>query len=173
MIYAQVDQMYMACGIHDPCCLKPFYSNRASDNILEFVLPWIPMTPCPRLTVTLIIDSYDHFSTVTIIFWQLRSYLLDSYDNVADVWFVSYDYVTKVSQAHFSKTNGQTNNAWHAKPRLKTPMYCVQIREHSVAYMCQNRARPDANILFYSTVCCSVQCIIQNQKHNFSCIIPI
>ena len=124
--------------IHDlwhPNCLESFYSNRASDNILEF----LEFTPCHR-TVTVIFVSCDHFSTVTIIFGQLRSYLVDSYDHVADDWFVSYDHITQVSQAHISKTNAQTNKAWHAKPRPMTPLqYCVQIREHTVAYKRHNR----------------------------------
>ena len=126
-----------AHGVWHPCCLETFYLNRASDNIFEFLSPWIPITPCHRT------DSYDHFSTVMIIFRQLRSYLLDSYDHVADDWFVSYDHITKVSQAHISKTNAQTSKSWHAKPRL---YHCVQIREHSVAYKRQNRARPELTV---------------------------
>ena len=115
-----------------------FYSNRASDNILKFL-----SLPCHR-TVTVIFDRYDHFSTVTIIFGQLRSYPVDSYNHVADVWFVSYDHITQVSQAHISKRNAQTNKAWHAKPRPTTPLYCVQIREHNVAYKRHNRPCPNS-----------------------------
>ena len=130
--YAQVDQMYMACGIHVVLKLSIQIGHLITflnSNHLEFLSPH-----ATGLTVTLISDSYAHFSTVMIIFQQLQSYLLDSYDHVADVWFVSYDHITKVSQAHISKTIAQTNKAWHAKPRLMTPLHCVQIRDHSVAY---------------------------------------
>ena len=133
--------MHMACGIY---------------VVLNLSIPighsWIPITPCHR-TVTVIFDSYDQFSTVTIIFGQLRSYPVDSYDHIADVWFVSYDHITQVSQAHISKTNAQTNKAWHAKPRPMTPLYCVHIREHSVAYkrhnrLCPNSPSPTSAILY-------------------------
>ena len=80
-------------------------------------------------------------------------YPVDSYDHVADVWFVSYDHITQVSQAHISKTNAQTNKARHAKPQPMTPLYCVQIREHSVAYKrhnrpCLNSPSPTSAILY-------------------------
>ena len=130
--------MQTACGIHVVLKLSIQIGHLITflnSYHLEFLLPH-----ATGLTVTLMFSSYDHFSTVTIIFRQLRSYLLDSYDHVADVWFVSYDHITKVSQAHISKTNAQTNKAWHAKPRLMTPLYCMQIRQHSVAYKRQNRA---------------------------------
>ena len=158
--------------IHDlwhPNCLESFYSNRASDNILEF----LEFTPCHR-TVTVIFVSCDHFSTVTIIFGQLRSYLVDSYDHVADDWFVSYDHITQVSQAHISKTNAQTNKAWHAKPRPMTPLqYCVQIREHTVAYKrhnrpCPNSPSPTSAILYdrncYDRNCFPTVCVILCQR---------
>ena len=75
-------------------------------NINEFL-----STHATGQTITVIFDSYDHFSTITIIVRQLRSYLMDSYDHVADVWFVSYDHITQVSQAHISKTIAQPNKA--------------------------------------------------------------
>ena len=78
---------------------------------------------------------------------------MDSYDHVADVCFVSYDHITQVSQAHISKTNAQTNKAWHAKPWSMPPLYCVQIRELSAAYKrhnqpCPNSPSPTSAILY-------------------------
>ena len=144
MIYAQVDQMHMECSMH--VVLKRYIQignliTFLNSYHLEFLSPH-----ATGLTATIIFDSYDHFTTFTIIFRQLRSYLLDSYDHVADVWFVSYDHITKVSQAYNSKTNAPTNKTWHAKPRLMTPLYCVQIREHSLAYKRQNRTRPELTV---------------------------
>ena len=119
------------------------------------------ITPCHR-TVTVIFDSYDHLSTVTIIFGHLRSYPVDSYVHVADVWFVSYDHITQVSQAHISKRNAQTNKAWHAKPWPMTPLYCVQIREHSVAYKRHNRPCPNSpsptSAILYDRKCYDRNC---------------
>ena len=65
-----------AHGVWHPCCFETFYSNRASDNILESLSPH-----ATGLKITLIFDSYDYFfdsydhiSTVTIIpLGQLRS----------------------------------------------------------------------------------------------------
>ena len=144
MIYAQVDQMHMACGIHVVLKLSiqtGHLITLLNSCHLEFLSPH-----ATGLTVMLICDSHDHFATVTIILRQLRSYLLDSYDHVADVWFVSYDHITKVSQAHISKTNTQTNKAWHTKLRLMTPLYCMQIREHSIAHKRQNRPRSELTV---------------------------
>ena len=125
----------MACGIHVVLNL-----SIPIGHLITLLNSYHPMSPDSYV----IFDSYDHFATVTIIFGQLRSYPVDSYDHVADVWFVSYDHITQVSQAHISKTNAQTNKAWHAKPRPMTSLYCVQIREHSVAYMRHNRPCPNS-----------------------------
>ena len=70
-----------ARGVWHPCCLETFYSNRASDNTLEFLSPWIPITPCHRTDSYAHIrqlrsfrDSFYYISTVTIIPpGQLRS----------------------------------------------------------------------------------------------------
>ena len=63
-----------AHGVWHSCCLETFYSNRASDNILEFPSPWIPITPCHQThsyahnrQLGSFLDSYDHISTVAII----------------------------------------------------------------------------------------------------------
>ena len=56
-----------AHGVWHPCCLESFYSNRASDNILEFL--------SPNAT-----GQFRSYSTVTIISRQLRSHF-DSYDH--------------------------------------------------------------------------------------------
>ena len=106
-----------AATIYIALCIFLFkYGSFAS--FLEFLA-----THATALTVAVILDSYDHFSTATTIApGQLRSY--------RRCRFVSFDHIVKVSRAHISETTVQTNKEWHAKSRLMTPPCCVLIQEN-------------------------------------------
>ena len=71
MMHASVHKVQMTCGIYHIALYIYFYSNM--DHLLVFIE--FLATHATALTVTVIFDSYDHFSTVTTIApGQLRSY---------------------------------------------------------------------------------------------------
>ena len=70
MKHASVHQMQMTCGIYHIALYIFLFKYGSLASILEFLA-----THATALTVTVIFDSYDHFSTVTTIaLGQLRSY---------------------------------------------------------------------------------------------------
>ena len=111
------------------CSIESFYSNIASANILN---------PCHRVDryghirlLRSFINSYDHFSTVTIIApGQLRSYRRCRVCNFMTI-------MRKFHKPIFRK------QSMAAKSRLMMPLYCVQIQQYRVAYKRHNRPCPN------------------------------
>ena len=134
MMYTSVNQVQMTCCIyHIALCIFLFkYGSFVS--ILEF-----QATHATVLTVTVIFDSYDHFSTVTTIAsGQLRSYRRCRVCKLRS-------YCESFTRPYFG--NNCTNQQSMAQVwRLMTPPYCALIQEYRFAYKRHNRALSEPTV---------------------------
>ena len=159
------------------CDFHVRFSSRVTPRKSNAATLWISVPFIISLGIRSVISFWWGWKIIYFVFSVFRdnlfisshSYHLDSYDHVADVWFVSYDHITKFHKPIFQKSNKQTNKAWHAKPRPMSPLYCVQIREHRVAYKRHNRPWPSSpsptSVILYDRNCYDRICfpIVQEQ----------